>query len=176
MTVVGIRAPRIVPLTLALLERVTAACEPPAVAGIAATRDDGDVTAWMRERIAAPGIKFAMLAGGVPVAAGGVVATGLRDVGEVWLLPGAGWRPHVKTVLTAWRAILREGGYRRLECNCFASNLTAQRFAHRAGFELEGRRRAILPSGEDVLYYGIVLTNRADRERPAQAEGSGVTA
>lgn len=71
----------------------------------------------------------------------------------------AGWRDHWRDITRAVRWVqgkLLDGGARRLETNCIASRVDAQRwYTDFLGMKLEGERREYCVNGESLMLYGI---------------------
>lgn len=129
-------------------------------------RDVHELTGLMREatlvdfaarRAQAPGLAWTLMVDGVPMWCGGALEGVVAGTGALWLLGAVGCELYVKHLLRVWRLMLVHGGFRRLECKCYADNEAANRFALRAGFSLEGTLRGYTVRGEDVNQYGMVL-------------------
>lgn len=115
---------------------------------------------WAARRAVAPGLSWTLLVGGIPMLCGGVLEGVARGIGAIWMVGAVGCERYIKHVLRVWRLVLIHGGFRRIECKCYADNLPANRFAVRAGFVLEGTLRAFTVRGEDVNQYGMVCHGR----------------
>lgn len=118
---------------------------------------EGTLDEFAARRSIASGLSWTLMVNGLPVWCGGVLDGVSRGIGAFWLLGADGCERYAKHLMRVWRVILDHGGYRRLECKCYADNELANRFARRIGFELEGTLRAYTLRGEDVNQYGLVL-------------------
>jgi len=113
------------------------------------------LSAWAKSRVEAPGVSWTLLVNGVPVWCGGVLDGAVEGIGALWLVGTNEAARYAKHVLRVWKVIRQVGGYRRLECKCYADNVTANKFAERVGFRLEGTLRGYGLGGEDLNQYGI---------------------
>lgn len=113
--------------------------------------------AWARSRIEGAGVSWAVLADGVPVWCGGVLEGAVRGIGAMWLVGAKGCEPFVMYAIRVWQTIFQHGGFRRLECKCFAANEQANRFARICGLSPEGTLRGYALSGADINQYGRVI-------------------
>ncbi len=113
---------------------------------------------WARSRLDIPGCAFAALdEAGEVQACGGVLEGAVDGIGAVWLVGTEQLGRVAKHVLRVWRAIFEVGGFRRLECKCFAANEIANRFATRLGFVYEGTLCGYTREGRDVHQYGLLI-------------------
>ena len=110
---------------------------------------------WAAAKVASAGVSLTLLVDGVPMICGGVLEGAVRGIGVLWLVGARGCERHIKHVLRVWRAIREEGGYRRLECKCYAGNEKANEFAQRAGLRFEGRLEGYALDGSDLNQYGL---------------------
>lgn len=112
---------------------------------------------WAMSRVESPGNAWTLLVNGQPVWCGGVLEGAVRGIGALWMVGARGCERYVKHVLRTWRVIIKDGGFRRLECKVYAGNEKANTFAQRAGFQLEGTLRGYSTGGEDVNQYGMLI-------------------
>jgi len=112
---------------------------------------------WARKRAHEPGVRYAFLHDGQVVACGGVLEGAAPGIGAAWGIATEGWWRVLDVAMHVWGMIIDHGGYRRLECRCYADNVPANRFAIHVGFSLEGRLRSFTSRGEDLNQYGMVI-------------------
>jgi RimJ/RimL family protein N-acetyltransferase len=138
---------------LALLPRIRA-CDAYEILAASRYRTLED---WARSRLDIPGCAFSALEGDVVQACGGVLEGPVAGIGALWLVGSERLQSVAKHVLRVWRAIRDHGGFRRLECKCYAANDVANRFALRLGFTFEGTLRGYTLEGGELNQYGLVV-------------------
>lgn len=111
---------------------------------------------WAHSRVNAAGAAFTVLQDERPMWCGGVLEGAVSGIGAMWLVGAKGCEPLVMYAYRVWQVIVAEGGYRRLECKCFADNEPANRFAKIMGLAFEGTLRGFGLSGADMNQYGMV--------------------
>jgi hypothetical protein len=103
-------------------------------------------------------VSLCLVADGQPVFAGGIVNLAWRR-GEVWILPTAFFRQHVKTCFRAMRqclpAMVSGGGFRRLQATCVKGS--PAEWLRVFGFAFEGEMRAFGPNGEDCRMFSRIF-------------------
>ena len=112
---------------------------------------------WAAKRSLAPGLSWTVMVDGVPMWCGGVLEGVVRGIGTMWLVGAKGCERYVKHAMRIFRIIVKHGGFRRIECKCFADNESANRYALHIGFTLEGCLKAWAADGRDINQYGMVL-------------------
>lgn len=112
---------------------------------------------WAAQRVRDPGVHYAFLYDGEVVAVGGVLEGAAPGVGSGWALAVDGWWRVLEQAMHVWSLFIKHGGYRRLECRCYADNEKANSFARRLGFKLEGTLKSFTVRGEDINQYGMVI-------------------
>lgn len=110
---------------------------------------------WAAAKVASAGVSLTVLVDGVPMICGGVLEGAVRGIGVLWMVGARGCERHIKHVLRVWRVILKEGGFRRLECKCYAGNEKANEFARRAGLRFEGGLTGYALDGSTLNQYGL---------------------
>jgi hypothetical protein len=145
-----------VPLTLAHMTSILPRLRPIDVEEILGGTRHPSLEAWARSRVEIPGVAWAVLVDGVPMWCVGVLEGAVRGIGAMWLVGARGCEPYVKHVMRIVRVILSDGGFRRVECKCYADNDAANRFAMRFGFKFEGTLRGYSLQGKDINQYGVL--------------------
>lgn len=131
----------IVPCTLEHLLYIVANCREQDARAITAVRWDDDLEAWARERMQVGGPAYALMDGGVPVAAGGI-ALPRPGVFWAWLVATPGWKTRWRTVVKAAKkglqSLFEMEGIHRIEAQCLADFPEAAALLTWLGFRREG--------------------------------------
>lgn len=110
---------------------------------------------WACERALAPGLAFTVLdADGIPVACCGVIEEA-RGRCTVWLVATDRWCCYVKTITKAFRFVVKEGGYRRIQALARPARPEAARFLRWLGFKLDGPIPAMCADGGAMELYSF---------------------
>jgi hypothetical protein len=111
-----------------------------------------DTVSWAERHSARPGLHFALLSKGDPVACGGIIDA-MPGVGTAWMIARISWTPFVKTIARAFRVVAADGIYRRIQAYINPGNEPAKIFAMWLGFEYEGECKCLAPNGDSMLQF-----------------------
>lgn len=113
--------------------------------------------AWAVARAKYPGVGYTFALNGEVVGVGGVLEGPVPGIGVSWGLCTDRWVAMFSDLMQVWSVVVEHGGYRRLECKCYADNPGANALAKRMGYRFEGCLRGYTLRGEDINQYGMVF-------------------
>lgn len=108
---------------------------------------------WACARALHPGVSFCVLnSSDQPVACFGFVD---EDDGRCtgWLVTSSGWCCYLKSIAKAVKAIMKEGGYRRIQAFIRPDRPGAEKFVRWLGFEFDGALPKVAQDGATLNLY-----------------------
>jgi len=111
---------------------------------------------WACRRALEPGIAFSVLRkDGLPVACFGLIEES-SGVAMAWLLATPEWCPYLKSVFRAWKIIVKESQYRRIQALAQPDRPGAKKFLLWMGFKFDGSLQKFCSDGSSMDLYSRV--------------------